>query len=221
MTPSARVQAAIEILDRVLAGTPAEQALTGWARGSRYAGSGDRAVVRDHVFGALRRMRSLAALSGAGQASGRALMIGAFRDRQAEVFSGQGHGPAPLTGAELAALAAVPAALPETVRLDCPDWLEPALRAALGADFAPVMESQRNRAPIYLRVNLARGNREAAITALVGDGVEAQPCRLADTALEVTSGSNKIKNSRAFLDGLVELQDLSSQAATAACDDRS
>jgi hypothetical protein len=35
-----------------------EQALTRWARGARYAGSKDRAAVRDHVYDVLRRLRS-------------------------------------------------------------------------------------------------------------------------------------------------------------------
>ena len=43
MTPSARASAAIQVLDRILAGEPAEQALTNWGRASRFAGSGDRA----------------------------------------------------------------------------------------------------------------------------------------------------------------------------------
>ncbi|MEL6587470.1 MAG: RsmB/NOP family class I SAM-dependent RNA methyltransferase, partial [Pseudomonadota bacterium] len=46
MTPGARVQAAIECLDQVVAGQPAERVLTRWARFSRYAGSKDRAAVR-------------------------------------------------------------------------------------------------------------------------------------------------------------------------------
>jgi 16S rRNA (cytosine967-C5)-methyltransferase len=46
------------------AGMPAEQALTRWARGARYAGSKDRAAVRDHVYDALRRLRSAEALGG-------------------------------------------------------------------------------------------------------------------------------------------------------------
>ena len=74
MTPGARVQAAIEILDEILEGKPAEQALTTWARRSRFAGSKDRAAIRHHVFDALRARRSLAALGGA--ATGRGLMIG-------------------------------------------------------------------------------------------------------------------------------------------------
>ena len=37
MTPGARVSAAISVLDAILAGVPAERALTNWARGARYA----------------------------------------------------------------------------------------------------------------------------------------------------------------------------------------
>ncbi|MDZ4093474.1 MAG: RsmB/NOP family class I SAM-dependent RNA methyltransferase, partial [Paracoccaceae bacterium] len=64
MTPAARLSAAIEVLDRVLAGNPAEQALTNWARASRFAGSGDRLDVRDLVYDAIRCKRSFAALGG-------------------------------------------------------------------------------------------------------------------------------------------------------------
>lgn len=65
MRPGARLAAAIGVLDATLAGQPAEQALTNWARASRFAGSGDRAAVRDLVFTALRCSRSHAALGGA------------------------------------------------------------------------------------------------------------------------------------------------------------
>ncbi|MGB4907300.1 MAG: RsmB/NOP family class I SAM-dependent RNA methyltransferase, partial [Tabrizicola sp.] len=64
MTPSARCAAAIAILDRVLSGEPAEKALTNWGRASRFAGSGDRAAVRDLVFDALRQRQSAAVLGG-------------------------------------------------------------------------------------------------------------------------------------------------------------
>ena len=47
MTPGARASAAIAVLDRVLEGHPVEQVLTNWSRSARYAGSSDRAVVRD------------------------------------------------------------------------------------------------------------------------------------------------------------------------------
>ena len=96
MTPAARLQAAIEILDQVLAGEPAEKALTSWGRRSRFAGSKDRAAVRDHVFDAVRCLRSHAALGGS--STGRGLILGALREAGQdpdEFFTGQGHAPAP------------------------------------------------------------------------------------------------------------------------------
>lgn len=218
MTPAARVQGAIEVLDRVLAGAPAEQALTGWARASRFAGSGDRAAVRDHVFAALRCLRSFTALAGAAEPSGRALMIGALRDGPVphdDLFNGAPHAPAGLSDSERTALAAAPPFpdLPAHVQADCPDWLAPELEAGLGADFGAVMAAQRRRAPVFLRANLARASRDRVAALLAGDGIGTRPCDLADTALEVLGNSGRIKQSRAYLDGIVELQDASSQAA--------
>ena len=74
MTPAARYQAAIDVLDRIAQGQATEPALLGWARGARYAGSKDRAAVRDIVFGIIRRKRSCAAFGGG--SSGRALVLG-------------------------------------------------------------------------------------------------------------------------------------------------
>ena len=65
MTPAARAAAAIAVLDDWQAGKPAEQALTNWARGARYAGSKDRAAVRDLVYDVLRARGSCARLGGA------------------------------------------------------------------------------------------------------------------------------------------------------------
>lgn len=211
MTPAARIAAAIEILDRNLSGIPAEQALTGWARGHRFAGSGDRAAIRDHVFDALRCRRSFAALGGrAGRPTGRALMIGALRAAgvdPATIFTGEGHAPPPLTPAELR-----PDEMTETEALDCPDWLAAPLRQSLGADFASVMELLRHRAPVFLRVNLARIDRDAAQARLAAEGVATEPHPLAATALRVTEGAARLRRTAAYAEGLVELQDAASQA---------
>lgn len=212
MTPGARVAAAIGILDRIAAGTPAEQALTGWARGNRFAGSGDRAAIRDHVFDALRCRRSFAAIGGAD--TGRGLMLGALRAEGADpaaLFTGEGYAPAPLTNAEEAHIAS-PLSLDPLVALDCPDWLAPALRESVGEDFVAVMEALRHRAPVFLRVNLARIDRAGAIAALAAEGIRAVPHPLAKSALEVTENARKIQGSSAYAEGLVELQDAASQA---------
>ncbi|SEP12659.1 16S rRNA (cytosine967-C5)-methyltransferase [Salinihabitans flavidus] len=214
MTPGARIQAAIGILDEILAGTAAEKALTGWARASRFAGSKDRAAVRDHVYDVLRRRRSLAALGGG--ENGRALLIGLCRDDGLpldDLFSGAGYAPAPLTEAERMA-GRPPAA--EGERLDLPDWLLPEMRASLGEALEAEAGALRHRAPVMLRVNLRKADRETAIAALSADGVCAQPHEIAETALVVTDGARRVAQGAAYRGGLVELQDGASQAAVEA-----
>ena len=60
MTPAARLQAAIEILDEVIAsarddGPPADSIVTRYFKHRRYAGSKDRRAVRELVFRVIRR----------------------------------------------------------------------------------------------------------------------------------------------------------------------
>lgn len=210
MTPAARLSAAIEILDRVLGGTPAEQALTNWARGSRFAGSGDRFAIRDVVFEALRCRRSFAALGGA--ETGRGLVLGGLRAQGADVdalFTGVGHAPGVVSDE-------VPRAMTEAEALDCPDWLVPAFQASLGADYAAILGSLRQRAPVFLRVNVARRTVDAAIAALAAEGVVARAHPLAATALEAIENARKVHGTQSYLSGLVELQDAASQAVVEA-----
>jgi 16S rRNA (cytosine967-C5)-methyltransferase len=100
--------------------------------------------------------------------------------------------------------------------LDLPDWLLPVMQVSLGDRLEPVAAALRQRAPVFLRVNLARGSRKAAIVALAEDQITAVPHPLAETALEVTGNARKVQTSAAYLGGLVELQDASSQAVVEA-----
>ena len=212
MTPGARVAAAIEVLDAYLSGTPAEQALSGWTRGHRFAGSKDRAALRDHVFDALRRLRSSAALGG-GQ-DGRATMIGLLRGQGIDpdsLFTGEGHAPARISPAEYASLKDQ-ADLTRGERLDCPDWLLARFDKSLADQSDAVLDALRHRAPVFLRVNTARATREEVQALLAQDAISTTPHDLASTALLVNENPRKINGSRAFLDGLVELQDAASQA---------
>ena len=211
MQENARVAAAIEIIDQILTGAPAEKALTNWARRSRFAGSKDRAAIRDLVFDALRQKRSFA-WRGNGE-TGRGIMIGAVRAGSgdpAEVFTGHGHAPAALDAVELAEGDLDNA--PEGVRLDLPDWILPEMRNSLGDDLEQVARLLTQRAPVFLRSNLAKCDREHAIEALRDDGIDGVPDQLASTAIKVIDGARKIRTSDAFQSGLVELQDAGSQA---------
>ena len=209
MIAAARIAAAIEVLDLVLSGTAAEKALTHWGRTHRFAGSGDRLVIRDLVYDGLRCRRSLAALGGG--ETGRGLMIGLLR-RVAEdpvvVFTGQGHAPA--------MLGPLDAATPEpsgAARFDLPDWLYPLFLADLGGDAIPVMQALQSRAPVFLRVNLRRCSRDEAMSVLLAAGIETAAHPQIRTALQVTGNARKIHQAPAYQTGLVELQDASSQAA--------
>ncbi|MEO3414256.1 RsmB/NOP family class I SAM-dependent RNA methyltransferase [Roseovarius sp. CAU 1744] len=213
MTPGARIQAAIELLDEIFDGTPAEKAITGWARRSRFAGSKDRAAIRDYVYQALRCRRSYGCLGGAH--TGRGVMVGALRaagDDVDEYFSGEGHAPKPLTCQERAA-GGTPTEPGD--QMDLPDWVIPRFINSLGDEVQArkTASALQERASVMLRANLRKASVADAVAALAADGVMAQPAAIAQTALQVTQGSRRVALSRAYQDGLVELQDGASQAA--------
>lgn len=211
MTPGARLSAAIELLDAILAGAPAERELTRWARASRFAGSKDRAAVRDLVYDGLRRRRSLG-WAGGGD-TGRAIVLAAAAEAGDldTLFTGEGFDPAPVTEAERAALVLHPGAAPECVRLDIPDALRDILATSLGPDFVPVLSAMRERAPVDLRVNTLKTTPDAATVVLARDGVQVARHPLARNALRVLENPRLVAASRAYTSGMVELQDASSQ----------
>ncbi|WP_299725756.1 RsmB/NOP family class I SAM-dependent RNA methyltransferase [uncultured Tateyamaria sp.] len=216
MTPGARIAAAIDLLDQIQAGQPAEQALTRWARSSRFAGSGDRAAIRDYVYDALRHWRSDACRGGG--VSGRARMIGRLRDQGddiAALFDGVGHAPPPLSPEEMAA--GHPPATEGDV-WDLPDWLVDAFKASLDPQAEPTAQALTERAPVTLRVNTTKTDRATVQAQLKAEGVETTNNPRADTALSITQGPRRLRNAPSYLNGLVELQDGSSQAAMAGID---
>src|SRR5438270_9698462 len=138
MTPAARLQAAIEVLDEVIAsarndGPPADAIVTRYFKQRRYAGSSDRRAVRELVFRAIRR-------SGERPESGRSAVLGlAEDDPQLRALFGEPRGPEPIGPDETPA----PATL-------IPGWLIPELSPLVGeAEWPALLE----RAPLDLRVN--------------------------------------------------------------------
>src|SRR5678815_659127 len=99
MTPAARVQAAIEILDEVIAstrddGAPADTIVQRYFKTRRYAGSKDRRAVRELVF---RAIRALAQRPSSGRAAVLAL---AEDDPSLNDLFGEPRGPEPLVDGE-------------------------------------------------------------------------------------------------------------------------
>jgi 16S rRNA (cytosine967-C5)-methyltransferase len=209
MTPGARVAAAIAVLDQINDGAAAEQALTAWARGSRYAGSKDRAAVRDHVFDVLRARRSL------GEGTGRSLMQRlALRENWPleALFSGEGHAPAPLSAEEATAIA-LELSLTDAAKCDLPDWLWVQWQDSLAGDAVPAAQMLQRRADVFLRVNLRRATIEGAVSQLATDDIATRPHDTVAGCLRVLTNPRRIKTATAYLDGIVELQDAASQFA--------
>lgn len=199
MTPSARVQAGIEILDLVIAsarddGPPADSIVSHYFKARRYAGSKDRRAVRELVFRAIR-------LAGERPANGRSAMIGLARE-DAEItalFDGLAHGPAPIEAGEGKA---DPRLLPQ--------WLERELSPLVTADEWPAL---LERAPLDLRVNIASTTREAMLAVFAG----ANPTPLSPWGIRLPADS-RVDQHPAFADGRVEVQDEGSQLVALACD---
>ena len=195
MTPAARVQAAIEIVDEVARaarsrGAPADRIVADYFAKRRYAGSGDKRAVRELAYAAIRR-------AGEVPESGRAALLGLAEDQPelAALFTGEGHAPAPIREDEAAAEAGV-----------APVWLMERLAASEVMDPAALV----GRAPLDLRVNTLRWTVEEARAALP----DAEPLAHLPNGLRLPTGTRLPPE----LDGLVEVQDAGSQLVVAALD---
>ncbi len=222
MTPGARIAAAIEVLADIEARRrPAVEALKEWGFAHRFAGSGDRAAIAGLVYDTLRRKASAAYLMG--EATPRALALGMLKLERgldlaavAALFDGARFSPAPLGEAERAALAAgtLDGAPPHVVG-DYPEWLDDHLARVFGDERGEEGAALARRAPLDLRVNTLKGEREKAAAALSHLG--AAPTRWSPVGLRILlpadARSPAVHAEPAFLKGLVEIQDEGSQLA--------
>jgi 16S rRNA (cytosine967-C5)-methyltransferase len=240
VTPGARVQAAIEILDAIAAGrvgrgrSPADAVVNGYVRSRRYIGSKDRAALVSLVYAVLRHRAQLdwwLAFAREGAARGRfsidsrrrviaalAILEGWPLEEFDISFDGSKFRPAPFDqGERLLTTALIGRSIehpeqPESVRYNTPDWLLPSLRARFGGDFVREMDALNTPAPVDLRVNTLKGDRDAARRILAAAGVTTNPGALSPVGLRV-EGRPNLPALAAFKDGLVEIQDEGSQLA--------
>jgi 16S rRNA (cytosine967-C5)-methyltransferase len=218
MTPAARLQAAIDILAALEATQqPVDRFLRDWFRARRFAGSGDRRAISERVFDILRHRSSLAWRLG--DASPRALVTASLLAEAADpaaLFSG-GYGPAPLSEAERAAIAATPAPPPPHVAGEYPEWLAPSLARAFGGRLATETAALQARAPVDLRVNTLKASRPEVLAALKAEGFAAAPTPWSPLGIRIPpgEGSAALSKSPLFLSGAFEFQDEAAQIAAA------
>lgn len=221
MTPAARTQAAIEILQQIDSGRqPADRLLQSWARHNRFAGAKDRAAINALVYSVLRRRGELSFAIRSD--APRPLVFAALVllneltvDGAAALADGGPHAPALLSQAELSALkgARLPGAdAPPHVRGNYPEWLHDELDAAFGPELDAEMADLVTRAPLDLRVNTLKATRGQALAALKEAGIDAEPTPFSPWGLRVESRA-RIAGLDVYRDGLVEIQDEGSQIA--------
>jgi 16S rRNA (cytosine967-C5)-methyltransferase len=222
MTPAARLAAAMEILNDIEARRrPAADALKDWGLAHRFAGSGDRAALAGLVYDALRRKASAAWIMG--EETARAVLLGMLRLERgldvaaiAGLASGARFAPAPLSEAEQERLERADLeAAPPWVTGDFPEWLDPSLAQSFGEERTTEAQALARRAPLDLRVNTLKADRENAAAALSEFAPVAT--RWSPFGLRIAVGpeakSPAVHAEPAFIKGLVEIQDEGSQLA--------
>lgn len=200
MTPAARLQAAIDLLDAIIAaatsnGAAADTLIARYFKERRYAGSKDRRAVRDHVYAAIRAFA-------AAPASGRAAMaaLAAGDPGLTALFDGSAHGPAPIAPGEAAAPASGDAV---------PGWLLPSLAGLVDAE---ERRGLLDRAPLHLRVNALKRTREA----MLASWPDAAMLPNTPHGIALPEGT-QLEGLPEWQAGLIEVQDAGSQIIAAAC----
>ena len=167
MTPAARLSAAIELIETIDAQrVPAAKALKEWGTAHRYAGSGDRAAISGLIWDVLRRRASSAWLMDTDTPRARVLgMLRLERGMDTDAISGpvprRTFAPEPLSEAERAALTSRSLdEAPPHIAGDYPEWLDAHLAEVFGDDSVAEATAMASRAPLDLRVNTLKANRE-------------------------------------------------------------
>jgi len=225
MRAGGRYQAAIEVLQDVLSRrTPVNDALRDWGKAHRFAGSKDRAFIGNLVHDALRKKSSLGWQMD--DESPRALVFAVLAFEHGvslvdiDAAFTETHGPGALTTAEKMR-AEKPIALsdaPDWVQADVPDWIWPAFEDNFGEEAIAEGQALTASAPLDLRANRIKMDRETALNTL--EPLGAKPALISPHAMRITRGgpSDRLPNVQIepiYQEGGVEIQDEGSQVIAA------
>lgn len=230
MRPGARVGAVIEILEELeQRDLTADRAVSSYTRSRRYIGSKDRREIGNLVFSILRaklRLNWWLEWAGHPEASPRAfaiVLLSLSPDVDVmSLFDGEGYGPSKLTPDEEALLTLLSGSdldhpdQPAWVRDEVAPWLHARLLVRFGDDMAAEMSALQQEADVILRVNSLKGSRGAAQKGLAEDDVATRETVMSPLGLRV-DGRRALQASRAFREGLIEVQDEGSQLIALLC----
>ena len=212
----AQINTASDVLRSVLRfDYPADSVLSRYFRDFRELGARDRAFVAEAVYGVLRRKRTLERLCGADVSTRKLVLAWLARVEGATLRQlGEGlHGRdtdffTEVKGRELGKVG-------EDISLaeatDLPEWLAERLLAFRSPEEVTALAQSLNRpAPLDLRVNPAKIDRDALVEKLRADGVACAPGRYSPLAVRL-EGKPALQKHPLFLDGSFEVQDEGSQ----------
>ncbi len=232
MTPGARIQATIELWEKIWsAGVPMDSITGDYFRVRRYIGSGDRNAIAERIYA---MMRSYARIGWwldktdtMDNARMRVVADLAIRERLpkphiADLFSGGTHTPAVLDDKEKESLSVLVGRdldfneMPEAVRAECPPQAEDALRAVFGKHFAAELAAMQTPAGLDLRANTIKITRDKAIDALKKHGIESTATPMSPVGLRVGARVH-LAQTKLLQAGVIEIQDEGSQLIALLC----
>jgi 16S rRNA (cytosine967-C5)-methyltransferase len=238
VTPGARIAAAIDIFEAIdAASAPADDTAAGYFRRRRYIGAKDRVQISAYIYAVLRHRAVIdwwVARAGKGEVTPNArsrviaallLLDGWPPEEVAKSFDGGRFRPAALSRDEerlvlgLAGRSLTHPDMPRAVANDLPAWLEPYLAKIYGRHLEDEMAALNQSAPLDLRVNPLKADRDTARRALAAEGIEAEPTPWSPLGLRVMHRV-PLAGTSAFRQGLVEVQDEGSQLAALLADAR-
>ncbi|MEO0980233.1 MAG: RsmB/NOP family class I SAM-dependent RNA methyltransferase [Pseudomonadota bacterium] len=223
MKDGGRLAAAIEVLSEVEnRHRPVQAALKDWGTSHRFAGSGDRTAIGNLVFDALRNRASLAAVMN--DRSPRAVVLATYAltwekglEALAQALEQDRHAPDPLTPAETASLAENgTSGMAPWQQADTPEWLWPGFEAQFGEDAVREGKALATRAPIDLRVNTLKADREKILKRVSHTGAVATKLSPNGARIVARPGASRLPHVQAeegYQKGWFELQDEASQLA--------
>ena len=209
--PPALIGHTEEVLREILRFTgPADNTLSRYFRDHPRLGSRERGVIAEAVYGLLRNklVYTSFAESGQGPSMRRLALLGLADAAGVEALGG-------LSPEESDWLNRVMQIdrdmLPAALRANLPAWLYERLLERFGEEQAQKLAQTLNTpAPLDLRVNSIKADREQVITALAEAPIVAEPTPYAPLALRVRK-KPALQNLPLFKDGAIEVQDEGSQ----------